>query len=66
MEESKETLDVMLRIDEIHLQYPFMGSRRITGELAEQGLTVNSKKVIRLMRVMGICAIPEKKNHHQG
>ena len=47
-------------IDEIHLQYPFMGSRRIRNELAKKGHNVNRKRVVRLMRDMGIGAIYPK------
>jgi len=61
VEESEETLDVMRRIDELHVAYPFMGSRRIVVELAEQGIVANRKKVMRLMRIMGIHALYPKK-----
>lgn len=47
-------------IDEIHLQYPFMGSRRIRNELAKKGHSVNRKRVVRLMRDMGLGAIYPK------
>ncbi|KZN44006.1 transposase [Pseudoalteromonas luteoviolacea] len=47
-------------IDEIHLQYPFMGSRRIRTELAKQNRHVNRKRVVRIMRQMGIAAIYPK------
>ena len=48
-------------IDKIHLEHPFMGHRRIVGELADLGYTVNRKKVLRLMRLMGIYALYPKK-----
>ncbi len=54
---SEEELTVMRHIDEIHLARPFLGSRRIEGELKDRGFTVNRKRVQRLMRVMGIAAI---------
>lgn len=44
-------------IDEIHLQYPFMGSRRIRTELAKKGHSINRKRVVRIMHDMGIGAI---------
>ncbi len=47
-------------IDEIHIQYPFMGSRRVRTELARRGHNVNRKRVIRLMRDMSIGAIYPK------
>ena len=47
-------------IDEIHLQYPFMGSRRIRTELAKKKRYVNRKRIVRIMRQMGIGAIYPK------
>lgn len=47
-------------IDEIHLQYPFMGSRRVRTELAKKGHKVNRKRIVRIMREMGIGAIYPK------
>ncbi len=57
---SDEELLVMRQLDEIHLARPFLGSRRITGELKDRGLSVNRKRVQRLMRLMGIMAIYPK------
>ncbi|EGR1094091.1 IS3 family transposase [Vibrio cholerae] len=54
---SAEEITLRPMIDEIHLQYPFMGSRRIRTELAKKGHSVNRKRVVRLMRDMGIGAI---------
>jgi putative transposase len=50
-------LALMLRIDELHLELPFYGSRRMTFELNKEGREVNRKRVQRLMRVMGIEAL---------
>ena len=47
----------MRRIDELHLELPFYGSRRMTFELNKEGPGVNRKRVRRLMRVMGIEAL---------
>ncbi|EKO3671322.1 IS3-like element ISVpa4 family transposase, partial [Vibrio metschnikovii] len=55
-----EEITLRRMIDEIHLQYPFMGSRRIRTELAKNGHSVNRKRVVRLMRDMGIGAIYPK------
>lgn len=53
-------------IDEIHLQYPFMGSRRIRNELIKKGHKVNRKRIVRIMRDMGIGAIyPKPKNDNR-
>jgi putative transposase len=54
---SAEDLALMRRIDELHLELPFYGSRRMTFELNREGRGVNRKRVRRLMRVMGIEAL---------
>ena len=61
--------DMLMRaMDEIHLRLPFYGSRRIGGELADEGHAVNRKCVQRLMRRMGMNALYPKPNtsraHH--
>ena len=48
---------LMRRIDELHLELPFYGSRRMSFELNKEGRGVNRKRVRRLMRVMGIEAL---------
>lgn len=53
-------LELMARIDVIHLEHPFLGSRRITDALADDGWNVNRKRVQRLMRLMGIAALYPK------
>ncbi len=50
----------MRLIDEIHLELPFYGSRRIRDELEVRGYTVNRKRVQRLMRLMGLRALYPK------
>lgn len=55
-----EELALMRRIDEIHLQHPFYGSRRIALELSQEGDPVNRKHVQRLMRSMGIEGVAPK------
>ena len=43
------------RIDELHLQHPFFGSRMITQTLKAEGPVINRKRVLqRLMRLMGL------------
>jgi putative transposase len=49
-----EDLELMRRIDEIYLRLPIYGSRRMTDELVDAGLSVNRKRVQRLMRIMGL------------
>lgn len=48
---------VMHSIDAEFTAHPFYGSRRMTQVLNRQGYQVNRKRVVRLMRVMGIAAI---------
>ena len=52
-----DDLALMRRIDELHLELPFYGSRRMTFEINKEGRGVNRKRVQRLMRVMGIEAL---------
>src|ERR1700736_5977246 len=52
-----DDLALMRRIDELHLELPFYGSRRMVFELNKEGRGVNRKRVRRLMRVMGIEAL---------
>ena len=57
---SAEDLALMRRLDEIHLARPFYGSRRLRDELETQGHPVNRKRVQRLVRQMGLCALYPK------
>jgi putative transposase len=63
---SADDLEVMRRMDELHLATPFYGSRRMTAVLRRDGLEVNRKRVRRLMRVMGLEAIYQKPNTSRG
>jgi len=64
--ESAEDLAVMRRIDEIHLERPFYGTRRVTQELRVE-CGINRKRVQRLMRLMGLEAIaPKPKTSRKG
>jgi putative transposase len=54
---SSADLGVMNAIDELHLDFPFMGSRQLTRALDRRGLTVGRLHVRTLMRKMGISAI---------
>jgi putative transposase len=55
--ETAENLRLMGLIDQEYTAHPFLGSRRLTKWLVEQGEEVNRKRVQRLMRVMGLEAI---------
>ena len=60
-------LVLMRLIDEIHLLWPFYGSRRMCDELGDQGHLVNRKHAQRLMRVMGLQALyPRKRTSQPG
>ncbi|UPJ68243.1 IS3 family transposase [Bradyrhizobium sp. 191] len=54
---SSDDLAMMRRIDELHLKWPFYGSRRMVFELNQAGYGINRKRMQRLMRVMGIEAL---------
>lgn len=57
-EVSDETLSLMRKLDELHLLYPFYGSRRLRDALYdEHKLVVNRKRVQRLMVLTFIQAI---------
>ena len=62
---SEADLKLMRRIDEMHLQRPFYGSRRLCDWLREAGHAINRKRVQRLMRQMGITALYPKKSTSQ-
>jgi putative transposase len=55
--ETEENLRLMRLIDQEYTAHPFLGSRRLTKWLIEQGEEVNRKRVQRLMRRMGLEAI---------
>jgi len=47
----------MKRIDRQYLATPFYGTRRVAAWLRNQGYQVNRKRILRLMRIMGLKAI---------
>jgi len=55
-----ETLLLMRRMDELHLEHPFFGSRMLTQMLKRDGWVVNRKRVQRLMRLMGLESLAPK------
>jgi len=50
-------LSIMRRLDELHLQFPFAGSRMLRGLLAGEGIRVGRRHVATLMKRMGIEAL---------
>ena len=64
---ANEDLVLMRLIDEIHLQLPFYGSRRIRDELEDRSHPVNRKRIRRLMRQMGLRALyPRQRTSQPG
>jgi len=63
---SADDLAVMRRMDELHLAWPFYGSRRMAAVLRREGWAVNRKRAKRLMKVMAIEAIYQKPNTSKG
>jgi putative transposase len=59
---SEPDLWLMLSIDELHLNYPFAGNRRLRDLLWQQGLEVGRRHVRMLMRKMAIEAIYRRPN----
>jgi putative transposase len=57
---STEEPSLMRRIDELHLDKPFYGSRRVAQVLKAEGADANRKRVQRLMRLMGLEGIAPK------
>jgi putative transposase len=55
-----DDLALMRRLDELFTRWPFLGSRRLTALLREDGLSINRKRVRGLMRRMGIVALGPK------
>ncbi len=55
-------LALMRRIDELHLQWPFLGSRMLRDMLRLEGIWVGRRHVATLMRKMGIEALYRRSN----
>lgn len=60
--ESPENLKIMRLIDEKYTRHPFYGSRKLVSYLEENGICVNRKRILRLMRLMGISPIYPQPN----
>jgi putative transposase len=54
---SDADLALMRRIDELHLEHPFMGARMLRDQLHREGIKVGRKHVGTLMQRMGIQAL---------
>ncbi len=55
-------LAIMRRIDELHLDYPFAGSRMLRDLLRGEGVAIGRERVARMMRRMDIVAIYRRPN----
>ena len=53
---------LMRRMDELHLDFPFAGSRMLRDLLRNEGQSVGRRRIRRLMRQMGIKALYRKPN----
>jgi putative transposase len=59
---SAADLKIMRRLDELHLEYPFAGSRMLRDFLEREGMSIGRRHVTSLMRRMGISAIYRRPN----
>ena len=59
---SQADLKLMRRIDELHLEWPFLGSRMLRDMLRLEGIVVGRRHVATLMRKMGIKALYRRSN----
>ncbi len=59
---SAEDLAIMRRIDELHLDYPFAGSRMLRDLLGRESVLIGRRHVATLMKRMGIEAIYRRPN----
>jgi len=57
-----EELGLKRLMDEIHMKYPFMGTRSIRDQLRVRGYKINRKRVKRLMAAMGIASVAPQPN----
>jgi len=59
---SEDDLALMRRIDELHLEYPFAGSRMLRSLLKLAGINVGRRHIRTLMKKMDIAALYRKTN----
>jgi len=57
---SQRDLDLMRRLDELHLEFPFAGSRMLCAMLNQEGFDVGRKHIATLMKKMGIEALYQR------
>jgi putative transposase len=59
---SDADLKLMHRIDKLHMEAPFAGSRMLQGLLVQEGFKVGRLHVVTMMKRMGIRALYRKPN----
>ncbi|NML91930.1 IS3 family transposase [Sphingobium sp. TB-6] len=59
---SAADLEIMRRIDELHLEFPFAGSRMLRDLLRQEGIEIGRQHVATLMKKMAIEAIYRRPN----
>jgi len=57
---SARDLELLRLIDELHMKYPYMGSRSIRDQLQDMGHQAGRQHVGTLMKKMGIAAMYKK------
>jgi hypothetical protein len=60
-DQSIEEARLIIRIQEICAEWPRYGYRRVTAQLRHEGIIVNHKKVMRLMREHGLTVQPRRR-----
>ena len=55
-------LAIMRRMDELHLEFPFAGSRMLRDLLSQEGIDIGRRHVATLMKRMGLEALYRKPN----
>ena len=59
---AERDLKLMRRIDELHMDYPFAGSRMMQGLLKQEGFEIGRKHTATLMKKMGVEALYRRPN----
>ncbi|WP_408859080.1 IS3 family transposase [Acidiphilium sp. PA] len=60
--ESAEEIDLLARLDGIFTAHPVYGSRRLQVALGREGISVGRRRIRRLMKKLGLCAVRPKPN----
>ena len=59
-----EDAELKVAIEQVALDWPTYGSRRVTAQLRRQGWSVNRKRILRLLREMGLQVRRKRKRHN--